>query len=139
MYHGTAHVILGSGLTIAGATSVCTSRGCRTSKRSAYPGDRHARGCRRGTDHGARPADDLQSLRPVRSEAEAETRGWRAVGTAVVRWPGPDPRRVGGSGLVGLLALPSYKPATTTAITSPDIPANVGYAAADRHFPAGPG
>ncbi len=49
---------------------------------------------------------------------------------------GPDPRRVVALTLVGLLALPSYKPSYDDRnYLPPDIPANVGYAAAERHFP----
>ncbi len=70
MYHGTAHVILGSGLTIAGATF------CLHFTRLPYfqtLGIPLAIGMLvavvGGADHGARPADHLQSVRPVRSEA----------------------------------------------------------------------
>ena len=64
-----------------------------------------------------------------------QTRGWRRVGTAVVRWPGPILAVSIGSRLVGLLALPWYKPAYNDRnYLPPDIPANVGYAAAERHF-----
>jgi putative drug exporter of the RND superfamily len=61
--------------------------------------------------------------------------GWRRIGTAIVRWPGPILVVSCAVALIGLLALPGYKtsydgrtymPATT--------PANVGYAAAQRHF-----
>ncbi|MBV9513337.1 MAG: MMPL family transporter, partial [Mycobacteriaceae bacterium] len=63
------------------------------------------------------------------------TRGWRRIGTGIVRWPGPILAVTVAIALVGLLALPGYK-------TSYDIrpylpassPANVGYTAAERHF-----
>jgi RND superfamily putative drug exporter len=65
-----------------------------------------------------------------------KTRGWRRMGTAVVRWPGPVLVASVALALVGLLALPSYKPSyNDREFLPPDIPANVGYAAADRHFP----
>ncbi len=71
MYHGTAHVILGSGLTIAGATF------CLHFTRLPYfqitghsAGDRHARRCRRRADDGAGTTDRLQSVRAFRSEAQ---------------------------------------------------------------------
>jgi RND superfamily putative drug exporter len=65
-----------------------------------------------------------------------QTRGWRRVGTAVVRWPAPILAASVTLTLIGLLALPSYKPAYNDRNYLPaDIPANVGYAAADRHFP----
>ena len=61
-------------------------------------GDRHARRRRSGADHGARPADHLQSLRPVRSEAGDED-SRLAPGRhrrGALAWT--HPRRVGGSG-----------------------------------------
>jgi putative drug exporter of the RND superfamily len=58
------------------------------------------------------------------------------VGTAVVRWPGPILAASVALALIGLLALPSYKPSYNDRLFLPkDIPANLGYAAADRHFP----
>ena len=62
-------------------------------------------------------------------------RGWRRIGTAVVRWPGPDPGRDHRVSLIGLLTLPGYKPSYNDRNFLPaDFPANLGYAAADRHF-----
>ena len=63
------------------------------------------------------------------------TRGWRRIGTAIVRWPGPI--LVGGIAiaLIGLLALPGYKTSYDLVPTCPPCaPANVGYTAAERHF-----
>src|SRR6202012_5599990 len=69
------------------------------------------------------------------AKRKIKTRGWRRVGTAVVRWPAPILAATCAMTLVGLLALPSfttsyndrkYLPVTT--------PSNIGYAAADRHF-----
>ncbi len=37
MFRGTVHVIVGSGLTIAGAVACLTSRGCPTSRAWAFP------------------------------------------------------------------------------------------------------
>jgi RND superfamily putative drug exporter len=64
-----------------------------------------------------------------------KTRGWRRVGTVVVRWPGPILAAAMALALVGLLALPGYKTNYNDRNYLPaDIPANLGYAAADRHF-----
>jgi RND superfamily putative drug exporter len=60
---------------------------------------------------------------------------WRRVGTAIVRWPGPILVATVAVALVGLVTLPGYKTSYNDRLYIPkDIPANVGYAAADRHF-----
>lgn len=64
------------------------------------------------------------------------TRRWRRIGTAVVRWPAPILVATCALAVVGLLALPGYKPSYNDQDTIPkDIPANLGYEAAKRHFP----
>jgi RND superfamily putative drug exporter len=137
MYHGTAHVILGSGLTIAGATF------CLTFARLPYFS---TLGIPLGIGMLVAVAAALTmapALLTICSrfglfdpKRKAATRGWRRVGTAVVRWPGPILAGSVALALVGLLALPSYKPAYNDRnYLPPDIPANVGFAAADRHFP----
>jgi RND superfamily putative drug exporter len=64
-------------------------------------------------------------------------RGWRRVGTAIVRWPAPILVATLAVALIGLLTLPGYKPGYSDQKYIPqNIPANVGYAAAARHFPA---
>ncbi|KUI06063.1 RND family transporter [Mycobacterium sp. IS-3022] len=63
-------------------------------------------------------------------------RRWRRIGTAIVRWPGPILVATCAAALVGLLALPGYKPSYNDADYIPeDIPASLGLAAAERHFP----
>ena len=62
-------------------------------------------------------------------------RGWRRLGTAIVRWPGPILAATLAVTLIGLLTLPSYKPSYNDQKFIPkDIPANLGYEAANRHF-----
>ena len=137
MYHGTAHVILGSGLTIAGATF------CLHFTRLPYfqtLGIPLAIGMLVAVAAALTMAPALLTIcsrfglfDPKRA---MKTRGWRRIGTAVVRWPGPILAASVALALVGLLALPSYKPSYNDRNFLPkDIPANVGYAAADRHFP----
>ena len=137
MYRGTAHVILGSGLTIAGATfclhftrlpffqtlGIPLSIGMLVAVAAALT---------------AAPALIVAASRFGLFEPKRamQTNGWRRVATAVVRWPGPILAASVALVLVGLIALPSYKPGYNDRDYLPkDVPANVGYAAADRHFP----
>ena len=137
MYHGTAHVILGSGLTIAGATF------CLHFTRLPYfqtLGIPLAIGMLVAVAAALTMAPALLTICSrfglFDPKRKMQTRGWRRVGTAVVRWPGPILAASVALTLVGLLAVPSYKPAYNDRnYLPPDIPANVGYAAADRHFP----
>jgi len=63
-------------------------------------------------------------------------RRWRRVGTAIVRWPVPILAAACALALLGLLTLPGYKTSYNGRLYIPqDVPANLGYAAADRHFP----
>ena len=63
------------------------------------------------------------------------TRGWRKIGAAVVRWPGPILVATIALSLIGLLTLPGYQTNYNDRNYLPaDLPANEGYAAADRHF-----
>jgi len=65
------------------------------------------------------------------------TRGWRRIGTAIVRWPGPVFVASSSIALIGLLTLVGFNPSYNDRDFIPkDIPANQGMAAASRHFPA---
>ncbi len=71
----------------------------------------------------------LEPKRTVRA------RGWRRIGTSIVRWPGPILAVSCGIAAVGLLALPGYEVSYDGRPYLPDwAPAKVGYAAAERHF-----
>ncbi|WP_059017438.1 RND family transporter [Mycobacterium sp. M26] len=62
-------------------------------------------------------------------------RRWRRVGTAIVRWPAPILVATLAVASLGLIALPGYETSYNDRLYIPDdIPANVGYAAAQRHF-----
>ena len=136
MYHSTAHVVLGSGLTIAGAM-YCLSF-CRLPYFSSL-----GIPCAVGMLVAVLAALTLapailtvasffKLLDPKRT---LQTRGWRRIGTAIVRWPLPVLAVTIAIALVGLLALPGYKTDYDTRHFLPqDTPANIGYAAADRHF-----
>ncbi|MGD9619056.1 MAG: RND family transporter [Mycolicibacterium sp.] len=66
----------------------------------------------------------------------AKGRLWRAIGVAVVRWPVPILVTSSAILLLGMAALPRYETSYNDRYYLPsDSPANVGYAAADRHFP----
>ncbi|OBB63398.1 RND family transporter [Mycobacterium sp. 852014-50255_SCH5639931] len=60
---------------------------------------------------------------------------WRRIGTSIVRWPVPILAATIAIAVVGLLTLPGYQTSYNNRLYMPnDIAANVGYAAADRHF-----
>jgi len=62
-------------------------------------------------------------------------RRWRGVGTAIVRWPAPILAATLAVALIGLVTLPGYKTSYDDRSYLPKtLPANLGYAAADRHF-----
>ncbi len=137
MYHGTAHVILGSGLTIAGATF------CLHFTRLPYfqtLGIPLAIGMLVAVIAALTMAPALLTVcsrfglfDPKRT---MRTRGWRKIGAAVVRWPAAILVATIALALIGLLALPGYVPSYNDREFLPaDIPANQGYQAADRHFP----
>ncbi|WP_083043880.1 RND family transporter [Mycolicibacterium elephantis] len=136
MFHGTAHVVLGSGLTIAGAML------CLSFTRLPYF---HTMGvpCAVGMFVAVIAALTLAPAVIVlggriglfEPKRQIASRGWRRVGTVVVRWPGPILVATVALALVGLLALPGYKTNYDLRNYIPaDVPTNVGYAAAERHF-----
>ena len=138
MFHGTAHVILGSGLTIAGAMACLHFTRLPTFQSLGIPlfigmlvvvAAALTLGPAVVT-----VASFMGGLEPKRA---MRVRFWRRVGTAVVRWPGPILVATIALCLVGLLALPGYRTDYNDRHYLPtDIPASQGYAAAERHFPA---
>jgi len=65
----------------------------------------------------------------------ARGRLWRRVGTAVVRWPAPILAVSAAIVLAGMVALPSYITSYNDRYYLPtSAPSNLGYQAADRHF-----
>jgi RND superfamily putative drug exporter len=135
-FKSVAPVIVGSGLTIAGATY------CLSFCRLPY-----------FTTMGAPVAIGMVvvvaiavTLGPAvlflgsriglyESKRPPQSRFWRRVGTVVVRWPAPVFVASLFVVLIGLVAIPGYKPAYNDRYYLPaDAPTNVGFAAADRHF-----
>ncbi|CQD19501.1 transmembrane transport protein MmpL [Mycobacterium europaeum] len=136
MFHGTAHVILGSGLTIA-AAMYCLSFARLPYFKSLGPP------CAVGMVVAVLAALTLgpavltvgsffKFFEPRRRMA---TRRWRRVGTAIVRWPGPVLAATCAVASIGLLALPSYRTTYDLRKFVPaGMPAVVGDTAAGRHF-----
>jgi RND superfamily putative drug exporter len=136
MYRGTSHVILGSGLTIAGAVA------CLYFTRLPYfqsLGIPAAIGVLVSLVASLTLAPAVLVigsrfglLEPKRKTAK---RGWRRIGTAIVRWPGPILIATLALALVGLASLSGYKVSYDISPYMPaSAPSNVGYAAAERHF-----
>ncbi|MFM8599191.1 MAG: RND family transporter [Mycobacterium sp.] len=138
MYRSTAPVIIGSGLTVAAAIF------CLRFTRTPYF---QSLGIPAGlgvlvtlaasltlTPAVITIASHLGLFDPKRA---MRTRGWRRIGTAIVRWPGPVLVATIAVALIGLLALPGYSTNYDARRYQPDwAPAKVGYAAAERHFSA---
>ncbi len=135
-FRSVAPVIIGSGLTIAGATY------CLSFARLPY-----------FSTMGAPVAIGMVvvvasavTLGPAvlfvgsrvglfESKRPPASRFWRRVGVAVVRWPAPIFVASLFIVLIGVVAIPGYKPAYNDRYYLPDdAPVNIGFAAADRHF-----
>ncbi len=137
MFRGTAHVVLGSGMTIAGATF------CLSFTRLPYfrtLGIPLAVGMVVAVLVALTlgpaiitVASRFGLLEPKRA---MRIRFWRRLGAAVVRWPAWILVLTISLALVGLLTLPGYQPSYNDRKYLPaDLPANEGFAAAERHFP----
>jgi RND superfamily putative drug exporter len=136
MFRGSAHVVLGSGLTIAGAMFCLSFTRLPYFQTLGVP-------CAIGMFTMVAGALTLgPSILTLGSrfglfdpKRKIKTRGWRRLGTAVVRWPAPILAATCAVALVGILALPSFKTSYDDRDYLPAItPSNIGYAAADRHF-----
>lgn len=133
-----SHVILASGLTIAGATFCLSFTRLPIFQTMGVP-------CAVGMVIAVAAALTLIPavltvtsrfglLEPKRTTS---TRGWRRVGTAIVRWPLPIFVASCALAMVGLLALPGYQVSYEDRPYMPqNTPANIGWAVADRHFSA---
>jgi RND superfamily putative drug exporter len=135
-YRGVAHVVLASGLTIAGATYCLSFTRLPIFQTMGVP-------CAVGMLVAVAVALTLvPAVLTVGSrfglldpKRKIKVRGWRRVGTAIVRWPGPIFAAACAVALIGLLALPAYTASYKDRQYIPqDMPANIGWAAAERHF-----
>ena len=136
MFHGTAHVVLGSGLTISGALLCLKFTRLPWFQTMAVP-------CAVGILVAVIAAMTLGPAVIVIGsrfglfdpKRAIKSRGWRRIGVIVVRWPGPILVATIALSLVGLLALAGYKVDYDGRHFMPgDTPAIIGYDVADRHF-----
>lgn len=136
MYHGTTHIVLGSGLTVAGAVA------CLSFTRLPYfqsLGIPAALGVLVALFAALTLGPAVLTLGAMAGVFDPKramrTRGWRRIGTAIVRWPGAVLAGACALALVGLIALPGYKTSYDTRPYMPaSAPANVGYTEAEKHF-----
>ncbi len=135
-YRGVGHVIFASGLTIAGATYCLSFTRLpifQTMGASCAVGMLVAVAAALTLIPAVLSlASRFGLLEPKRM---ASTRGWRRIGTAIVRWPAPIFVASCAIAMVGLLALPGYRVSYEDRPYMPqNAPANIGWQAADRHF-----
>ena len=137
MFHGTAHVVLASGLTIAGATLCLHFTRLPYFQTMGFP---LAIGMvmvvAMALTMGPAAISVLTRFgRVLEPRKNVKTVGWHRVGTATVRWPGAILVCAVIAALVGLITLPGYRTTYNDRIYLPkDVAANVGYDAAFRHF-----
>ena len=136
MYRGVAPVVLASGMTIAGAIFCLSFARLPYFHSMAIP-------CAVGmlvsvavavtlVPAGVVVASRFGLLEPRRTLRAGR---WRGIGTAIVRWPAPILVASLALALLGLATLPGYKTSYNDRLYIPEnIPANQGYAAAERHF-----
>ncbi|OYN75049.1 RND family transporter [Mycolicibacterium sphagni] len=136
-YRGVAHVVLATGLTVAGATFCLSFTRLPAFEALGVP-------CAVGILVAVAVALTLvpaviaigSRFGLFEPKRRAAARGWRRIGTAIVRWPGPILVATLAVTLVGLLTLPGFKPDFNDQHFLPkDIPAAQGIDAAARHFP----
>ncbi|QUR67902.1 RND family transporter [Mycobacterium spongiae] len=138
MFRGTYHVILGSGLTIAGAVLCLHLARLSYFKALGIPSAVGllvvVAGALTAAPAIVAVASRFGLLDPKRT---IKVRGWRRIGTATVRWPGPVFVASLMIVLVGILVVPGMKISYNDRFYIPQkLPSNVGYTAAERHFSA---
>jgi RND superfamily putative drug exporter len=136
-FKGVAPVILGSGLTIAGATYCLSFARLPWFNTMGAPVAIGMLVVVAAALTMGPAVVFLGSRFKLFESKQADKRGhlWRRVGTAVVRWPAPILAVSAAVVLVGMVALPGFKPSYNDRYYLPtSAPSNLGQAAADRHF-----
>jgi len=136
-YHGVSHVILGSGLTIVGACLCLTLTTLPYFQTMGLP-------CAISVlviivaaltlaPAVLTVASKFGLLDP--KKPEVSSKGWRKVGTSVVRWPIPIIFVTSLIAVIGFVSLMTYVPQyNDQKFTPADMPANLAMGVADRHF-----
>jgi RND superfamily putative drug exporter len=136
-YHGTAKIVLASGLTIAGALFCLKFTRLPHFQAMAIP-------CALGVIVAVAVALTLvPAVIHIGSHfglfdprRMITVHRWRRIGTSIVRWPAPILLATMAVALIGLLTLPGYRPSYNDLKYIPkNIPAAQGFTAAQRHFP----
>jgi RND superfamily putative drug exporter len=136
MFHGTYHVVLGSGLTIAGASFCLYFARLEYFKALGIPNAIALLSVIAGALTAA-PAIVAVSTRLLDPKRAIKVHGWRRIGTANVRWPAPIFVASFATAIVGFLILPSMKISYDDRYYIPsDLESVQGYEAAERHFTA---
>ncbi|MFG1793206.1 RND family transporter [Nocardia sp. NPDC049149] len=135
--HGVQHIIIASGLTVAGATACMSFTRLAIFSTSGLP-------CTIAVSVTLAAALTLgpallalgSRLGFLEPRAQSSQRRWRRIATAVVRWPGPVLVASLAVLVVAILVLPTFRPSFNERIAQPsDSLSNQGIAAADRHLP----
>jgi len=136
MFRSVAPVVLGSGLTIAGAMLCLSFARMPIFQSIGVP-------CAVGLLVAVAVAITLiPGVLAVGSHfglfeprRTTESRRWRRIGTAIVRWPAPILATTLAVAALGLIALPGYTTSYNDRLYLPqDVPSSLGASAADRHF-----
>ncbi|MCV7307924.1 RND family transporter [Mycobacteroides immunogenum] len=138
MFRGTFHIILGSGLTIAGATLCLHLARLSYFKALGLPSALGllivVAGALTAAPAVVVVASRFGLLDPTRP---VQVRRWRRIGTATVRWPVAVFAASLAIALIGIAIMPTMKVSYNDRFYIPDdLPSNIGYMAAERHFSA---
>ena len=135
-YHGVAHIIIGSGLTIVGACLCLSATKLPYFQTMGVP-------CAialvvtmlAGLTLAPALLVVVSKFGLFDPKREVSERGWRRIGTAVVRWPKPIIVVTSFIAVIGFVSLMTYIPNyNDKKFTPTDIAANVAQTAAERHF-----